>query len=62
MALGPGGQLEPAQWQLIAQSLHGWVAEHAAKPSEVGARITYLADPTAAEGQGPDYDFALPIS
>ena len=60
--LGPGGQIEPAQWQLISQSLHGWVEEHAALPSELGARVTYLADPTTAENQGPDCDFAIPIT
>ncbi len=59
--LGPGGQIEAAQWQLISQSLQGWAEQHAAQPSELGARITYLADPTAAEGQGPDCDFAIPI-
>lgn len=60
--LGPGGQIEPAQWQLIAQSLHGWVQQHAAQPSELGARVTYLADPPTAENQGPDCDFAIPIT
>jgi DNA-binding transcriptional MerR regulator len=59
--LGLGTQIEPAQWQLIAQSLHGWAQEHTVQPSELGARITYLADATTPEGQGPDCDFALPI-
>ena len=60
--LGPGGQIEPAQWQLISQSLHRWVEEHAVQPSELGARITYLADPTRPENQGPDCDFAIPLT
>jgi DNA-binding transcriptional MerR regulator len=60
--LGPGGQVEPAQWQLISQALHGWLEEHTAQPSGLGARITYLADPTTPEGQGPDCDFAIPIT
>lgn len=60
--LGPGGQTEPAQWQLITQSLIGWAEEHAAQPTELGARITYLADSTTPEGQGPDCDFAFPIT
>ncbi len=59
--LGPGGQTEPAQWQLITQSLHSWGQEHKVQPTELGARITYLADATVPEGQGPDCDFALPI-
>jgi hypothetical protein len=60
--LGPGGQVEPAQWQLISQSLHSWLEEHTVQPSQLGARITYLADPTTPEGQGPDCDFAVPIT
>ena len=59
--LGPGGQTEPAQWQLITQSLQSWAQEHKVQPAELGARITYLADTTVPEGQGPDCDFALPI-
>jgi DNA-binding transcriptional MerR regulator len=60
--LGPGGQIEPAQWQLVSQSLQSWVAEHAVRPTDLGARITYLVDPTRAENQGPDCDFAIPIA
>ena len=60
--LGPGGQAEPAQWQLISQSLHGWLEAHGAQPLDLGARITYLADPTIPEGQGPGCDFAIPIT
>jgi hypothetical protein len=62
--LGPGGQTEPAQWQLITQSLQSWSQEHMAQPTELGARITYLADATVpeSESQGPDCDFALPIA
>lgn len=60
--LGPGVQTEPAQWQLITQSLQSWAQEHTVEPTELGARITYLADATVPEGQGPDCDFALPIN
>jgi DNA-binding transcriptional MerR regulator len=60
--LGPAGQGKAAQWQLISHSLHVWLDEHTVQPSEVGARITYLADPTAPDGQGPDCDFAIPIT
>ncbi len=60
--LGPGGQTEPAQWQLITRSLHSWSRDHKVQPTELGARITYLADATVPEGQGPDCDFALPIN
>jgi len=60
--VGPGGQVEPAAWQLISQSMHGWAEEHKVQPSELGARITYLANPTAPPDQGPDCDFAIPIT
>jgi DNA-binding transcriptional MerR regulator len=59
--LGPGGQLEPAQWQLVTQSLLGWAEEHTVQASELGARITCLADASTPAGQGPDCDFALPM-
>jgi hypothetical protein len=60
--LGPGGQTSAAQWQLAIQSLHAWAEEHSAKPNELGARITYLADGPRTETSTPDCDFAVPIS
>ncbi len=60
--LGPGGRTEPAQWQLISQSLDYWRQEHSAQPTQLGARITYLVDPSKPEGQGPDCDFAIPFT
>jgi hypothetical protein len=60
--LGPGGQIEPAQWQLVSQSLHSWGEENAVQPTELGARITYLADADTPQSQGPDCDFAIPIA
>ena len=61
--LGQGAQTDPAQWQLISQSLRGWAEEHRVQPIELGARITYLADATVPESEtkGPDCDFAIPI-
>ena len=44
--LGPTSQTEPARWQLITQSLQSWGQEHEVQPTELGARITYLADTT----------------
>ena len=62
--LGRSGQIEPAQYQLITQSLLDWVQEHRAQPIDLGARMTYLADATVPEleTKGPDCDFALPIN
>jgi DNA-binding transcriptional MerR regulator len=56
--------IEPAQYQLITQSLLDWVQEHTAQPVDLGARMTYLAEATAPqlETKGPDCDFALPIN
>jgi DNA-binding transcriptional MerR regulator len=55
---------EPAEWPLITQSLLDWSQEHKVQPSDLGARMTYLADATVPdrETQGPDCDFALPIN
>ncbi len=62
--LGRFGQIEPAQWPLITQSLLDWSREHKVQPSDLGARLTYLADATVPEleTKGPDCDFALPIN
>lgn len=62
--LGRWPHAEPAQWPLITQSLLDWSQEHKVQPSELGARLTYLADATVPEieTKGPDCDFALPIT
>ena len=62
--LGRWPHAEPAQWPLITQSLLDWSQQHKAQPSDLGARMTYLADATVTEleSKGPDCDFALPIT
>jgi DNA-binding transcriptional MerR regulator len=62
--LGRWPHAEPSQWPLITQSLLDWSQEHQAQPTQLGVRMTYLADATVPdrETQGPDCDFALPIS
>jgi hypothetical protein len=60
--LGPGGQTSPAQWKLVSESLHAWAGEHAAQPSELGVRVTFRAPKPASGTNGPDCDFAVPIS
>jgi len=52
----------PADWQLVALSLHEWADQHAARPSELGARITYLAGGPVTDTSAPDCDFAIPIA
>lgn len=61
--LGYSDQIEPARSQLITQSLLDWSQEHNVQPSDLGARMTYLADATVPEREtrGPDCDFALPM-
>jgi DNA-binding transcriptional MerR regulator len=61
--LGRNPQVEAAQSQLITQSLQSWAQEHKVQPTQLGVRMTYLADATVPdrETQGPDCDFALPI-
>jgi DNA-binding transcriptional MerR regulator len=59
--LGPGGQISPAQWQMASDSLHAWAREHAAHPSDLGVRITYLASESVTDTSAPDCDFAVPI-
>jgi hypothetical protein len=60
--LGPGGQIGPAEWERASESLHVWAAGHAAHPSELGVRITYLAGAAPTESSAPDCDFAVPLA
>ncbi len=59
--LGPGLQISPADWQLASESLHAWADEHAARPTDLGVRVTYLASTPPDMTRGPDCDFAVPI-
>jgi DNA-binding transcriptional MerR regulator len=59
--LGRGGEIEPAQWQLVSESLRAWAEGHAARPSDLGVRITYVADGSPSESKGPLCDFAVPL-
>lgn len=40
--LGPGRQTEPAQWQLITQSLHSWGQEHRSRAA-LGAPLSAIS-------------------
>ena len=65
---GPGGN--PAvQWQLAAEALHAWAAEHGIdhespilKPEDLGVRITYLATEPVTATSAPYCDFAVPFA
>jgi DNA-binding transcriptional MerR regulator len=59
--LGPGGQLAPAQWQLVSRSLRTWTEQHGAHPSDLGARVTFVASSPLTETSVPDCDFAVPL-
>jgi len=59
--LGRGPTTSSAQWQLIAESLRTWGAEHGRQPSELGARVTYLTTPPVTPESVPECDFAVPV-
>lgn len=59
--LGHYGQVGPADWQVISRSLHDWADQHAVRPIDLGARLTYLVRDPPDETRGPDLDFAVPF-
>ncbi len=60
--IGPGGQTNGVQWQLVSESLRAWADERGVEPVDLGVRITYLAPPPRTEGSAPDCDFAVPFA
>jgi DNA-binding transcriptional MerR regulator len=68
--LGPGGQIDAAQWQLADEALRTWASEHGIidsdqltlQPEDLGLRITYLAGGPPGETSAPDCDFAVPFA
>lgn len=61
--VGPGGEPTSTDWQLVSDSLRAWAEEHAARPSDLGVRLTYLwgGGPVTAASR-PDCDFAVPLA
>ncbi len=69
VALGPGGQTTPAQWQLAEEALRSWAEAQgiddkqlSLTPEDLGVRITYLASQPVTETSAPDCDFAVPFA
>ena len=67
--LGPGGQIDAAQFQLADQALRAWASEQGIdreqltlQPEDLGVRITYLASGPPTETSAPDCDFAVPFA
>lgn len=60
--LGLGDQIGPAHWRMASESLRAWAGEHGTHPSELGARVTFLANPPIDEGSVPDCDIAVPVT
>jgi DNA-binding transcriptional MerR regulator len=60
----PLGSVEvtATQWPLISDTIYTWAAEQQRRPSELGVRITYLAEPPRTADSRPDLDFAVPLS
>jgi DNA-binding transcriptional MerR regulator len=67
--LGPGGQIDSAQWQLTGEALQRWRDDQGIDPAgltltpeNLGVRITYVATPPITESSVPDCDFAVPFA
>jgi DNA-binding transcriptional MerR regulator len=67
--LGPGGQIDAAQWQLAYEALVSWRDAQGIEdkqlsltPDDLGVRITYLATPPITDTSVPDCDFAVPFA
>jgi len=67
--LGPGGQIDAAQFQLASEALRAWASEQgldpeqlSLNPADLGVRITYLASGAPGETSAPDCDFAVPFA
>ena len=67
--LGPGGQIDEAQWQLADEALRSWRDAQGIEdkqltltPEDLGVRITYLATPPVTDTSVPDCDFAVPFA
>ena len=55
-------QLSGAQWQLVSESLGSWSAAERRLPSDLGVRLTYIAEPPLTPDSRPAIDFAVPLS
>jgi DNA-binding transcriptional MerR regulator len=55
-------QLSGAQWQLVSESLRSWSAAEGRPGSDLGVRLTYLAEPPITPDSRPEIDFAVPLS
>ena len=51
-----------AQWPLVSESLRSWSAAERRLPSDLGVRLTYLAEPPITPDSRPQIDFAVPLS
>ena len=55
-------QLSGSEWQLVSASLRTWSAAERRMPSDLGVRLTYLAEPPITPDSRPEIDFAVPLS
>ena len=67
--LGPGGNIDAAQWRLADEALRAWAANEgiepkqlSLKPEDLGVRVTYLASAPLTDTSVPDCDFAVPFA
>jgi len=54
-------EVSATQWPLISDTLFAWAGEQHRQPSDLGVRITYLAEPPRTADSRPDLDFAVPL-
>ncbi|MGA3352241.1 MAG: hypothetical protein ABSD85_03530 [Acidimicrobiales bacterium] len=58
--LGPRSRTD--NWQLIIEELRSWGTARGREPSELGARITYLAMPPVTDRQRPRLRLRRPVA
>jgi DNA-binding transcriptional MerR regulator len=59
--LGPGGQTNAVQGQVLSESLLAWSEERGVEPNGLGVRVTYLVPSPRTKDSVPDCDFAVPF-
>jgi DNA-binding transcriptional MerR regulator len=59
--VGKYGEMGPAQWQLVSESLHAWAEGQHLRPVELGIRLNYIVNGQESLKTGPDGQFAVPF-
>jgi DNA-binding transcriptional MerR regulator len=54
-------ELTAAPWEEVSEAPRAWAAEHHRRPSDLGVRVTDLAERPVTAQSRPDCDFAVPF-